>query len=180
MTTDTIRVLIAIGIFMMLLALRLEAERFGAAEYDEPGRRRGPLTRLSWYAIGGALLAALYVVHPSPHDTLLMLIGHRPDALILGLVLAVLGVVQAAGFAWYRYGYVRLPPADPYADAAVNAVGTAVIDEATFRGALLGSLLALGSPGPLAILEMTIFYLLATRLVAPGRHPYMAVLAAAP
>jgi hypothetical protein len=177
MTVDTIRLLIAAGIFMLLLLLRSEADRFGAAEYDEPGQKRGLWTRLSWYLIGGLLLVALYLVHPTPHDTLMLLIGHRPEAIVLGLALAVLGVAQAAAFAWYQYGELRLPPGRSYPNAAVNAVGTAVIDEATFRGALLGTLVGMGAPGVLAILEVTIAYVLVTRLAAPGRHPYMPSLA---
>ena len=50
MNEEPMRVLIASGFFMLRLLLRLESERFAAAEYDEPGRR-GPWTRLSWYAI---------------------------------------------------------------------------------------------------------------------------------
>jgi hypothetical protein len=179
MSAETIRVLLAVGIFMMLLLLRLEAERFGAAEYDEPGRKRGPWTRTAWYVIGGLLLAALYVVHPAPNDTLMMLIGHRPEAVVVGLVLAALGIAQAAAFAWFHYGCFRLPPLRAYPNAAVNAIGTAVVDEAVFRGALLGTLLSLGVPGIGAVLEATIVYLLFTRLAGPRRHPYMPSLAAA-
>jgi hypothetical protein len=178
MSAESIRVLIAAGFFMLLLLLRLEAERFGAAEYDEPGRRRSFWTRLSWYLIGAVLLTALYFVHPSPHDVLLLLIGHRREAVAAGLALAALGVVQAAAFARFWYGHMRLPPARSYPNAALNAIGTAAIDEATFRGALLGSLVAIGVPDGVAIVMATIVYLLATRLAAPGRHPYMPLLGA--
>ncbi len=177
MSADTIRILIAAGFFMLLLFLRLESERFGAAEYDEPGRRRSVWTRLSWYLIGAILVGAVYLVHPSPHDVLFLLIGHRQEVLAGGLLLAALGVVQAVAFARFRYGYLRLPPARAYPNGALNAVGTAFVDEATFRGALLGSLVAIGLPDGLAIVTATIVYLLATRLAAPGRHPYMLLLA---
>jgi membrane protease YdiL (CAAX protease family) len=177
-STEQIRTLIAVGIFMMLLLLRLEAGRFGAAEYDEPGRKSGSWTRISWYAIGGLLLAAMYVVHPSPNDTLTLVVGHRYDTLVVGLALAALGIGQAALFARFHYGYLRLPPLRAYPNAAVNAIGTAVIDEAVFRGALLGTLLSLGMPAVGAILEATIVYLLATRLSAGRHHPYVPVLAA--
>ena len=59
MSADTIRVLIAAGFFMLLLFLRLESERFGAAEYDEPERRRSVWTRLSWYLVGAILVGAV-------------------------------------------------------------------------------------------------------------------------
>ena len=178
MNFDTVRILVASGFFMLLLCLRLEASRFGAAEYDEPGPRRiGAATRLSWYAIGMALLAAIYVVHPAPHDVLFLVIGHSTDVIVYGAILAVPGIAQAAAFAWLRYGYLRLPRARAYPGAAVNSIGTAIIDEAAFRGAVLGALLAVGLPGGSAILLSTIVYVLATRLAAPGRHPYNVLLA---
>jgi Type II CAAX prenyl endopeptidase Rce1-like len=178
MTTDTIRILVAGGIFMMLLLLRLEANRFGAAEFDEPGgRRRGFRTRLSWYLIGFGLLAAIYVVHPAPHDVLVLLAGHRADVINYGTVLVLLGLGQAPVLAWWRYGYLRLPPARAYPGAAVNSIATAVIDEATFRGALLGTLLSLGLLGGWAIVVTTIVYVLMTRMAAPGRPRSMSLLA---
>ncbi len=178
MNAEVVRVLVASGFFMLLLFLRLEASRFGAAEYDEPGRRRtGPVTRLSWYAIGFALLWAVYTVHPAPHDVLFFVLGHRTDVILYGAVLALPGMAQAAGFAWLRYGDLRLPPARAYPGAAANSIATAIIDEATFRGVVLGGLLALGFPGGAAILLATFVYVLATRLAAPGHHPYPVLLA---
>lgn len=177
MTAETIRILIAAGLFMLLLLLRLESEQFGAAEYDEPGRPGSVWTRLSWYLTGAFLVAAIYFIHPSPHDVLFLLIGHRQEVLIGGLGVAALGVIQAAAFARFRYGYLRLPPARAYPNGALNAIGTAFIDEAAFRGVLLGSLVAIGLPDGLAVVTATIVYLLATRLGAPGRHAYMPLLA---
>jgi membrane protease YdiL (CAAX protease family) len=180
MTIETIRILVSIGFFMMLLFLRLEASRFGAAEYDEPGMRRvDPATRLSWYAIGFALLAAIYFVHPAPHDVLFLLVGHTREVVFYGAILALPGLLQAAAFAWLRYGDLRLPPLSAYPGAAVNSIATAVIDEAAFRGVLLGALVAVGVPDGQAILLGTVVYVLATRLAAPGHHPYPVLLAGA-
>ena len=180
MTTETVRILVASGFFMMLLFLRLEASRFGAAEYDERSKRRvDPLWRVSWYAIGFALLAAIYVVHPAPHDVLSLLVGHRAEMVAYGAILALPGVLQAAAFAWLRYGYLRLPAAGAYPGAAVNSIATSIIDEAAFRGVLLGALLAVGLPDGEAILLATVVYVLATRLAAPGRSLYPVLLATA-
>ena len=177
MTTEAIRVLVACGFFMLLLMLRLEAERFGAAEFSEPGKRQvGLWTRLSWYLMAALLLAALYTVHPAPHDVLLMLVGHGTPAVEFGLALAALGIAQAAAFAWLRYGNLRLPPTSAYPGATFNVIGTAMVDELTFRGALLGTLMAIGTPDGAAILLATLAYVLATRMAAPGRHPYMVLL----
>jgi membrane protease YdiL (CAAX protease family) len=178
MNAETVRILVASGFFMLLLFLRLEASRFGAAEYDEPGKRGvGPLTRLGWYGIGLGLLAAIYVVHPAPHDVLFLVIGHRTEVVTYGAVLALPGLAQAAGFAWLRYGYLRLPPARAYPGAAVNSIATAIIDEATFRGVLLGALLTIGLPDGGTVLIAAVFYVLSTRLAAPGHHAYPFLLA---
>ena len=178
MTGANLGVFMACGIFMMLVMLRLEASRFGAAEYDEPGRSKsGFWTRASWYVIGGTLIAALYVFHPAPADVLLLRIANQQEALSLGLCLAAIGLAQAGLFARLRYGYLRLPPGRAYPGAALNAIGTAVIDEATFRGVVLGTFMAVGFPDGAAIVMAAIIYVLATRLAAPGHHPYMALLA---
>jgi membrane protease YdiL (CAAX protease family) len=178
MSLDTARVLTAVGFFMVLIFLRLEADRFGAAEYDEPGRKRtGPWTRISWYAIGFVLLAAIYFVHPESGRVLYLVPGRKLDVLLGGGFLALIGMGQAAAFARFRYGYLRFPPGEDYPGAALNSVATAVIDEAAFRGALLGTLMAIGLPGGAAIVLSTIVYVLATRLAAPGRHPYALLLA---
>jgi hypothetical protein len=178
MSAESIRVLIGAGFFMMLLFLRLESGRFGAAEYDEPGRPHSGLwTRLSWYLIGFALLAAIYVVHPAPHDVLFLLVGRRADVAFFGAILGLLGLAQAAAFARWRYGYLRLPPGRAYPGAAMNSIATAVIDEATFRGVLLGTLVVAGVGDGAAILIATLVYILTTRLGAPGRYPYMMLLA---
>jgi hypothetical protein len=175
---DNVRILIASGFFMLLVFLRLEAEKFGAAEFDEPSRRKtGPWTRLSWYGIGLALLAVIYVVHPSAHGVLLLVPGRKLEVLAFGAILALVGLGQAAAFARYNYGYLRLPAGPAYPGAALNSVATAVIDEAAFRGALLGTMVAVGVPGILAVLLSTAAYVLATRLATRRRHPYTLVLA---
>jgi hypothetical protein len=179
MDTETVRVLIGGGFFFMLIVLRLEASRFGAAEYDEPANRRGSAwTRISWYLIGLALLGGLYVVHPAPHDVLSLMVGHAGDAFFFGAIVALLGLCLAAVVAWLRYGYLRLPAPGAYPGAGLNAIATSVIDEATFRGALLGTLLAIGLPEGGSIVLATIAYLLVTRLAAPGHHWSMLLLAA--
>jgi hypothetical protein len=177
---DQLRVVMSLGLLMLLVLLRTEAERFGAAEYDEPERfPRGPWTRFSWYALGFLLLAGVYFTHPRPHDVLYLILGLPAEALEYGLALALLGVAQAAAFAYWRYHGLRLPPGEAYAGAAANEIATAVIDEATFRGALLGILLAIHLPIPLAVVAQAAIYALATRLGAPGRHPYMLALSLA-
>ena len=107
-----------------------------------PGRRRrGPLdaTRLV-RASGLALLAAIYYVHPAAARRPLPA-GRRPtyDVVFFGALLALLGVAQAAAFALVP---IRVPAAAagrrPIRARRVNSIATAVIDEAAFRGALLG------------------------------------------
>ncbi|MDA8238348.1 MAG: CPBP family intramembrane metalloprotease [Chloroflexi bacterium] len=174
-----LRALLALAITLLLVLLRLEAETFGAAEFDEPARdgRGAPLLRrLSWYVLGLGLVAALLLVHPDPAGDLGLGLGDRGRAIVLGFAGAALGTLQAAAFATYRYGRIRFPPAWTYPGAVLNAVGTAFLDEAAFRGAILGMLL-LGGLDPLpAVVIQALLYALATRTGAPGRSRYMLAL----
>ena len=50
----TLRTLIALGLALLLVMLRLEAASFSAAEYDDTidGRAPSVRRRVAWYAIG--------------------------------------------------------------------------------------------------------------------------------
>jgi membrane protease YdiL (CAAX protease family) len=176
---ETLRVLVALAIGVFLVILRFEAEKFGAAEYDEPtrdGRRSSFLRRLSWILLGFALVAAMLVVHPAPAGDLGIALGDRGVALLLGFGFGALGTLQAGAYAYYRYGRIRLPPAWTYPGALLNGIGTAFLDEATFRGAVLGLLLLGGLNPAIAIITQAFLYTLATRTGAPGRERYMFLL----
>jgi hypothetical protein len=62
----TLQRLIAAGLTLLLVMLRLEAERFNAAEYDEITEGRAPSfrRRIAWYVLGFGLVAAIFYVHP--------------------------------------------------------------------------------------------------------------------
>ena len=176
MSFEVARDLVAAGFFMLLVFLRLEADRFGTAEYEKPLRKPvDVLNWLSWYGIGAVLIGAVYTIHPNPRQQLFLALGHGWESIAFGLPLGALGVAQAIAYARYRYGYLRLPPTRGYPRAAINAVGTAMVDEAVFRGVVLGALLAVGLPTGLSIVMATVVYLLATRLAAPGRRHLMLV-----
>jgi hypothetical protein len=171
---NDLRVLVCLGFTLLLVMLRVEAQRFGAAEYDEPVRGvKPPFTRrLAWYILGVGGVLALVIVHPTPEFSLHLTVGDRAG-ILLAVVLAVIGVGQAVAMAWLHYHRLRLPDIAAYPTALANEVITAFIDEAVFRGALLGYLLWAGAPPNLAILAQAVVYLLATRLGAPGRDRYM-------
>ena len=177
---ETLRVLVALALTGLLILLRLDAERFGAAEYDEPVEGESWLQawsrRLAWYALGIGLVVAILVIHPNPTVDLRLAVGDRAGGILLGIVLGLAGVVQALGLAWYHYRRIRLPDPSMYPGAISNEVLTAFIDEATFRGAVLGYLLWAGVDPNLAILAQAFAYTLATRAGAPGRDRYMFVL----
>lgn len=177
---ETLRSLVALGLGLLVILLRLDAERFGAAEYDEPdpGRPRSAVRRLGWYGLGIGLIVLVALVHPAPERELGLSPGRdRLEVVGFGFAYGAIATAQAVAFAWLRYRRLRLPPVRSYPGAAVNALATAFIDEAAFRGILLGSLLLVGIDGQLAILTAALVYGLATRLGAPGREPYMLVLA---
>jgi membrane protease YdiL (CAAX protease family) len=174
-----LRVLIGLALTGLLVMLRLEAERFGTAEYDEPfrGRRQPLLRRLSWYLIGVGGIVALLFVHPNPEADLFLFVGER-SGIVVAFVLVAAGVAQAIILAWLHYRRLRLPDVSAYPTGLVNEIVTAFVDEAVFRGAVLGYFLwASDGNTNLAILGQAFMYVLATRLGAPGRDRYLFLLA---
>lgn len=173
-----LRVLMCLGFTLLLVMLRVEAGRFGTAEYDEPvrGHRPSIVRQLAWYILGVGGVLALLLVHPTPAFSLHLTVGDR-GGILLAVVLAAIGVGQAIGRAWLHYHRLRLPDVASYPGALANEILTAFLDEAVFRGALLGYLLLSGAPPNLAIAGQAVAYVLATRLGAPGRDRYMFVVA---
>jgi hypothetical protein len=177
---ETLFVLVAVGLTLLLVLLRFDAERFGAAEYQEArpdGRPPSIMRRLAWYALGIGGIIAVVWVHPDPVGQLFLGTGDRGAAILGGIGYAAIGTGQAIAFAWLRYRHLRLPGASSYPGALLNSVSTAFIDEAVFRGAIFGTLLVVGLDPALASIGQAVLYALATRLGAPGREPYMLVLA---
>lgn len=174
---DGLRSLVAFGLTLLLVMLRVEAARFGAAEYDEPvaGRLPSIWRRLAWYVLGIGGVIAIVAVHPAPGTQLYLTGGGA--GIFLGFVLAAVGAGVAATLAWWRYQQVRLPDVGAYPGALVNEIATAFIDEAVFRGALLGFLVVGGLDPGLALFTQAAAYALATRLGAPGRDGTMFLLA---
>lgn len=177
---DPLRTLIAIGLAMLLVMLRLDAERFGTAEYYEAtrdGERPRIRRRLSWYAMGVGIAVAILVIHPSPETDFFLGPGNRLEAVIGGLIYGLLGIGQAVAFATIRYHRIRFPTTLSYPGALLNTTATAFIDEVTFRGAIFGLLLSIGMDATVANVIQTLLYALTTRLGAPGRDRYLLVLA---
>jgi membrane protease YdiL (CAAX protease family) len=175
----TIRTLIAVGLALLLVMLRLEAVHFSAAEYDDPIDGRAPSfrRRLAWYAIGLVLVTAIFVVHPAPDQDFALSAGDRPKALLYGFLYAAIGTAIALGIAFYRYHHLRFPDVWSYPGALLNAVVTAIVDEVAFRGAILGLLLMTGLDPTGANAIQAILYALTTRLGAPGRNRWLLVMA---
>lgn len=176
---DPLRVLIAVGLAMLLAMLRLDAERFGTAEYYEStgsGERPRARRRFGWYGLGIGIAIALLYVHPSPQAELFLGSGDRLGAVFGGLAYGGLGIAQAAAFATVRYHRIRLPDTWSYPGALLNSTATALIDEVTFRGAIFGLLLSAGVEATSANLIQTLLYALTTRLGAPKRDRYLLVL----
>ena len=175
----TLRTLIAGGLALLLIMLRLEASRFSAAEYDDTFDGRAPSVRrrLAWYAIGLALVAAIFLVHPSPQTDFALGAGDRQKTIFFGLAYAVIGSSIAFGLAFYRYHRLRFPDVWSYPGALLNSVVTALVDEVAFRGAILGILLLTGLEPTVANVIQALLYALATRLGAPGRNRWMLLMA---
>jgi membrane protease YdiL (CAAX protease family) len=173
---ELLRELVVLGLAGLLCLLRLEASTFSAAEYDEPaadGRRSAFRLRIAWYLLGSVMVAAVLVIHPAPARDLGLGPGDRGGALLGGFALGAIGTAQAVLFARLRYTRFRMPPLWSYPGAILNAIGTALVDEATFRGLVLGYLLLAGVDPGLAIVAQALVYVLATRTGAPGRSRYV-------
>lgn len=177
---DIARGLVVIGLTLLLAMLRLDAGRFGTAEYYEAtgdGERPRLRRRLAWYGLGAALAVAMLYIHPAPQRELFLGTGDRLGAVMGGLVFGAVGIAQAMVFAWVRYHRIRFPEIGSYPGAILNSTATALIDEVTFRGAIFGLLLTTGLEPTVANVIQTLIYTLTTRLGAPGRDRYLLVLA---
>jgi hypothetical protein len=177
---DDLRVLVGLGLTLLLVMLRVEASRFGAAEYDEPvrGRRPSIFRRIAWYIVGVGGVLGLLLAHPTPEISLHLQVGD-PSGILIALLFGGIGVGQAIGIAWYHYGRLRFPDVASYPGGLANEILTAFIDEAVFRGALLGYFLWAGAEPNLAIVGQAVVYVLATRVGAPGRTKYLLLLTGA-
>lgn len=170
LTLDNLMTLAALG---LLIVLRFDARRFGAADFDDEADIndwRGWASRLTWYVLGIVLIAICYFVFAQP-DTLLHLRVGDPKAvaLVWGLALGFVGTMAALVYAWWRFGVVNLPDVRAYWVGLLNSVATAFIDEAAFRGVLLGLLLWSNWPPLFAVAFQAVVYALATRLGGAGR-----------
>jgi hypothetical protein len=173
---DISRGLIVVGLTLLLAMLRLDAERFGTAEYYETtrdGERPRVRRRLAWYGLGFGIVIAMLYISPAPQAELFLGTGDRLGAVLGGLVFAGIGVAQAVAFATIRYHRIRFPDTASYPGALLNSTATAFIDEVTFRGAIFGTLISLGLEANASNLVQTLLYALATRLGAPGRDRYL-------
>ena len=173
------RSLITIGLVLLLVMLRLDAEKFGTAEYYEAtldGEQPRIRRRLAWYGLGFAICIAILVIHPSPQRDLFLGTGDRLGAVLGGILYGLAGIGLAVGFATFRYHRIRFPDAWSYPGALLNTTATAFIDEVAFRGALLGLLLVAGVNPTMANFTQALVYTLTTRLAAPGRDRYLLLL----
>ena len=176
----TLQRLIASGLALLLVMLRLESERFNAAEYDETTDGRPPSfrRRIAWYGLGFAIIVAILFIHPAPREEFFLGAGNdRWLTVVYGFLYAAIGTGVALGIAFYRYRRIRFPDVWSYPGALLNSVMTALIDEVAFRGAIFGTLLLTGVHPSAANAIQALLYALATRLGAPGRNRYMLAMA---
>ena len=176
---DPLRSLIAVGLALLLVMLRLEAASFNAAEYHESvdGRTPSFRRRVAWYGLGIALIVGILFVHPTPRQDLLLGVGDRGKTIVYGFLYAAGGTGIALAVAWYRYRRIRFPDVWSYPGALLNAVITALVDEVAFRGVIFSVLLMTNMNPSAANAIQALLYALATRLGAPGRNRYMLVMA---
>lgn len=165
-----LRVLMTLGFGLLLILLRVQAPLFGVAEHLEArpfGRPTSLPRKLSWLLIGLALAAAVWLLVPDPAD-LFLDFGERSRAIVGGIAYAAIGSVVIAAVVLIRARSIVFPPLSAYPAGVLNAIGTAFLDEVTFRGVVLGMLVAVGLEPLPAIVVQTLVYALATRTGASG------------
>lgn len=162
----------------MLFLLRVDGRRFRAAEWDDDrGDLRAWVSRLAWYLLGLALVLLVFALHPAPISQLHLDLGtDRGAAILLGIVYGAGGTVLAFLVAWSRYGRLRLPEMGRYPGAAITSLLTALIDEALFRGVVLGVLLSLDLQTWAAVLVAALIYAGTIRAAGGGRGLLMLLL----
>ena len=145
---DYIQYFLFLGFTGLMLVLRLDTRRFGAAEWDtQQGAWRAWAPRLTWYISGIALALLIFGLHPSPVSELdLSIVPDRAAALFVGLFYGICGSIFAFGVAWVRGGRLRLPNTARYPGGVLTSIGTAFYDEFLFRGVLLSLLFGIGLP----------------------------------
>ena len=177
LTFENLMVVAALG---LLIILRFDARRFGAADFDDEtaiADWRIWARRLTWYGLGIVLVFVAYFLFARPETVLHLRLGEdRAFALMAGLTLAILGVGAAVLYALWRFGEIKLPGARAYPVGLLNSVATAFIDEAAFRGILLGLLLFSNWPPIYAVAFQAVVYALATRLGGVGRPRSLLIL----
>ncbi len=167
---NEIRTVIAVALCGLLLLLRLDAPRFSAAEYDveDEAEPMGWLTRLAWPVLAIALAVAAGVALPAGPAAVGLgrEAGLSVASIVLGVLGAVAGIAALLVVAWIRYPAwpPRISPRNETPRLAFDAVETAIVDELTFRGVLLGLMLLAGVPAPVAFLVQLLLYGLETRL----------------
>jgi hypothetical protein len=163
---DTLTALIFYGFVALLVLLRFDARRFGAADWDDEDANdwRSWVRRLSWYGFAIALIVVIYLMHPLPLSVLRLQAGTSLlETIVVGLALGAIGAFMAVAYAWIRYRDLKLPSGHRYPAGLMTSIGTAFVDEATFRGILLGLLLSQWNwPNPLAIGLQAVVYVIAT------------------
>jgi hypothetical protein len=175
-----VRDLIFYAFVALIVVLRFDARRFSAAEHDDedaPGGTRLWFRRISWYALGLLIIVVVYNLYPWRISVLRLQLGDdQVQSLLAGLALAGIGTLVVIAYAYVRYGRLRYPPPGRYPAGLLSSLGTAIVDEAAFRGILLGLLVASNWPIEYAIAFQAVLYTLATRMTRRGMPLGMVVL----
>jgi hypothetical protein len=173
---ELLEYMLFLGFATILLLLRFDARRFGAADYDDQTELNGNtpkawLRRLTWYGLAIGLILVAYRLYPQPIAQLHIQMGDdRFQAVVFGIALGALGTSVAFLVALLRYGDLQLPAGRFYPGVAFSSVSTAFIDEVLFRGIILGLMLAYGWPPLLSVVFQAILYGLVTRLGGKDRN----------
>ena len=165
MLPEVVQYFLFIGMVAFMFLLRLDAQRFSAAEWDtQDGDWRVWFSRISWYAAGVGLALIIFALYRAPVSDLNLQLGaDRAQGMVYGLLFGGAGIAAAFILAILRNGHISFPAPARYPGGVLTAVGTAFYDEWLFRGVLLGLLLTLGLPDWLSVVSAAFIYAFTVR-----------------
>jgi membrane protease YdiL (CAAX protease family) len=170
---EELRIVVALAMIGLLLLLRFDSARFGAAEFDPGPNFDTPVAlvvRGAWPLIAVFIVSVAAFVLPAGSEALgVVPAGRRTgESMALALTFGGMGIGAVFGIAYLRSRAwpPRFIPLAWVPRTALNALGAALVDEIAFRGALLSLLVTAGCPVVAAFLVQDLVYGLATRLGA--------------
>ena len=166
---DSLRLAIVFGLSLFLVLLRFDSDRIMRSDYFRyRSSWLGPFSYYTFVIVFAILIAFVF----QDRDQLFLRGGDGDIVLQATLLFAVVGLVNAAGLAFLRFGAIMPLPSRLLPSRTVGAAANAVADELQFRSVVLGLLLTSPINPTLALVLQALVYGLAQRRLWRDRDWY--------